>query len=63
LNASRKKRVASGSGVEVQEVNRLLKQHQQMQNMMKKLRKLGKKGLARQGLGSLMGGGSGNGIF
>ncbi len=62
LNASRKKRVAAGSGVEVQEVNRLLKQHQQMQNMMKKLRKLGKKGLARQGLGALMGG-SGKNIF
>lgn len=60
LNASRKKRVAAGSGSSVEAVNRLLKQHQQMQKMMKKLRKLGKKGLMRQGLGSLMGGGSSN---
>ncbi len=63
LNASRKKRVAAGSGVDVQEVNRLLKQHQQMQKMMKQLRKLGKKGLMRQGLGSLMGGGFGKNKF
>lgn len=36
INASRKKRIASGSGVEVQDVNRLLKQHVQMSKMMKK---------------------------
>ncbi len=44
LNASRKRRIASGSGVEVQEINRLLKQHQQMQGMMKKVKKMAKKG-------------------
>ncbi|MFN4229024.1 signal recognition particle protein [Parvibaculum sp.] len=35
LNASRKKRVAKGSGTEVQEINRLLKMHRQMADMMK----------------------------
>lgn len=57
LNASRKRRIASGSGVTVQNLNQLLKQHQQMQDMMKRLRKMGKSGLMRQGMGALMGGG------
>mgnify|MGYP005838469239 CR=1 FL=1 len=48
LNASRKKRVASGSGTTVQEVNKLLKQHQQMQTMMKKMRKQGMGGMMKQ---------------
>ena len=38
LNASRKRRIARGSGVTVQEVNRLLKQFRQMQKMMKQLK-------------------------
>jgi len=42
LNASRKKRVAKGSGTSVQEINRLLKMHRQMADMMKKV---GKKGM------------------
>ena len=37
LNASRKKRIAAGSGTEVQDVNKLLKMHRQMADMMKKL--------------------------
>ena len=41
LNASRKKRVASGSGTSAQEINRLLKQHKEMGRMMKKMRKMG----------------------
>lgn len=41
INGSRKKRIASGSGTEVQEVNKVLKQHKQMSKMMKKV---GKKG-------------------
>ena len=41
INSSRKKRIAGGSGTQIQDVNRLLKQHKQMQKMMKKL---GKKG-------------------
>ncbi|MFZ4761895.1 MAG: signal recognition particle protein [Alphaproteobacteria bacterium] len=53
LNASRRRRIASGSGVQVMDVNQLIKQHVQMQDMMKKVRKLGKKGLMRQGMGAL----------
>ncbi|PIQ44314.1 MAG: signal recognition particle protein [Gammaproteobacteria bacterium CG11_big_fil_rev_8_21_14_0_20_46_22] len=41
INGSRKKRIATGSGTEVQDVNRLLKQFSQMQKMMKKLSKKG----------------------
>ena len=37
INGSRKRRVALGSGTEIQDVNRLLKQHKQMQKMMKKM--------------------------
>lgn len=37
INPSRKRRIAAGSGLEVQDVNRLLKQYQQMQKMMKKV--------------------------
>lgn len=49
LNASRKKRIAAGAGATVQELNQLVKQHQQMEKMMKKLKKMGKKGLMRSG--------------
>ena len=49
LNASRRRRIAAGSGTSVQEVNRLLKQYQQMNAMMKKVGKMGKKGMARAG--------------
>ncbi len=45
LNASRRRRIAAGSGATVQDVNRLLKQHQQMAAMMKKVGKMGKRGL------------------
>ena len=46
INPSRKRRIAKGSGTEVQDVNRLLKQFEQMQQMMKKLGGMnGKKGL------------------
>jgi len=45
LNASRRRRIAAGSGTTVQDVNRLLKQHQQMAEMMKKVGKMGKRGL------------------
>jgi len=44
LNASRRRRIASGAGVTIQDVNRLLKQFKQMAGMMKKVGKLGKKG-------------------
>ncbi|MGV8947778.1 MAG: signal recognition particle protein [Candidatus Paracaedibacter sp.] len=55
LNASRKRRIAAGSGTTVVDVNRLIKQFQQMQNMMKQMGKMGKKGLMRQGLKGLFG--------
>ena len=41
IAASRKRRIAAGSGTTVQEVNRLLKQHRQMQDMMKRMKKAG----------------------
>jgi signal recognition particle subunit SRP54 len=55
LNASRKRRIAAGSGTTVVDVNRLIKQFQQMQHMMKQMGKMGKKGLMRQGLKGLFG--------
>ncbi len=54
FNASRRRRIAAGSGTTVQEVNRLLKQHMQMSKMMKKMSKLGKKGLMRGAMPGLM---------
>ncbi len=54
LKASRKKRVAAGSGVQVADVNRLLKQFDDMTTMMKRMTKMGQKGLMRQGIGALM---------
>jgi signal recognition particle subunit SRP54 len=53
LNASRRKRIAQGSGRSVAEVNRLLKQYQDMLAVMKRFKKFGKKGLMRQGLRGL----------
>jgi signal recognition particle subunit SRP54 len=56
LNAKRKIRIANGAGTTVQEVNKLLKMHQEMSTAMKKIRKMGgMKGLA--GLMGKMGGG------
>src|SRR5690606_1564642 len=57
MNAKRKKRVAAGSGTEVQDVNKLLKMHQEMGRAMKQLRKMG----GFKGLGALLGGGGGMG--
>jgi len=54
LNASRRRRIAAGSGTSVQDVNRLIKQHADMQHMMKKVKKLGQKGLMRHGLKGLL---------
>ncbi|MEM8770121.1 MAG: signal recognition particle protein [Pseudomonadota bacterium] len=58
MNASRKKRVAAGSGTSVQEINKLLKAHRQMADMMKKMGKGGMKGMAKQlaGMGGAGGG-------
>ncbi len=54
LNASRKRRIAAGAGVSVQELNRLLKQYKQMATMMKRVSKMDKKTLMRGGLGKFM---------
>jgi signal recognition particle subunit SRP54 len=59
LKASRKRRVAGGSGSSVQEVNKLLKQYQEASRVMKKMSKMGKKGLARHGLGGILPSGGG----
>ena len=53
LNASRKRRIAAGSGTSVEEINRLVKQYLEMQRMMKQVSKLGQKGIMRSGMGSL----------
>jgi len=54
IKASRKQRIAGGSGASVQEVNRLLKQHMEMARMVKQMGKLGQKGLMRHGIGALL---------
>jgi signal recognition particle subunit SRP54 len=57
LKASRKKRIAAGSGTKVEEINRLLKMHRQMSDTMKMMNKGGRG--AMQGLGNLLGFGGG----
>jgi signal recognition particle subunit SRP54 len=57
MNAKRKIRVAKGSGTTVQDVNKLLKMHQEMAGAMKKLRKMG--GFGK--LAAMFGGGGGGG--
>ncbi len=54
IKASRKRRIAAGAGVPVQEVNRMLKQFDQMQSMMKQMKKGGLAKVMR-GLGALKG--------
>jgi signal recognition particle subunit SRP54 len=54
INGSRKKRIAAGSGRQIQDVNRLLKQHLQMSKMMKKM--------SKGGMGRMMRGMSGGGL-
>ena len=54
IKASRKRRIAAGSGVKVEEVNRLLRQFEDVSSMMKRMEKLGQKGLMRGGLGALL---------
>lgn len=59
IKASRKKRIAAGAGMKVEDVNRLLKQFDDMTTMMKRMQKMGQKGLLRQGLSGLLPGGAG----
>ncbi len=53
IHASRKRRIAAGSGLTVQDVNRLLKQFQQMTSVMKRMKKMGDKGMLRGGMPGL----------
>ncbi len=57
IQASRKRRIAAGSGSSVPDVNKLLKQHMMMAKMMKKVGKMGKRGLMRHGFPGMPGGG------
>jgi signal recognition particle subunit SRP54 len=57
IKASRKIRIAAGSGTTVAEINRLLKQFQEVQRMMKQVNKLGQKGFMRNMMPGLMPGG------
>jgi len=54
LNAKRRIRIANGSGTSVQDVNKLLKQFQQMSDMMKKMGSMGKRGLFGGGMPPMM---------
>jgi signal recognition particle subunit SRP54 len=54
LNASRRQRIAQGSGTSVQDINRLIKNYTQMADMMKKMSRIGSKGLMRGGLQRLL---------
>ncbi len=56
MNASRKKRIAAGSGTSVQEINKLCKQQKQMQLMMKKMKKAGGMGAMMKQMRGMMGG-------
>ncbi|HGG04083.1 MAG TPA: signal recognition particle protein [Aliiroseovarius sp.] len=56
LQASRKKRIAKGAGMEVSDLNKLLKMQRQMGDMMKKMGKRGKGGMLKQAMSGLFGG-------
>ena len=58
LNGSRKRRITQGSGTQIQDLNRLLKQHKQMAKMMKKMKGGGMAKMMR-GMGGMMPGGGG----
>ena len=55
LQASRKRRIAAGAGLDVADLNRLLKQHRQMADMMKKLGGQSKGGMLKQAIRQMMG--------
>ena len=59
LQANRKKRIAKGAGMEVSDLNKLLKMHRQMGDMMKKMGKMGKGGMLKQAMKGMMGKGGG----
>jgi len=55
LQASRKKRIAAGAGLDVSDLNKLLKMHRQMGDMMKKMGKMGKGGMLKQAMKGMFG--------
>ncbi|KUF09450.1 signal recognition particle protein [Pseudoponticoccus marisrubri] len=55
LQASRKKRIARGAGLEVSDLNKLLKMQRQMSDMMKKMGKMGKGGMMKQAMRGMFG--------
>ncbi|MCK0171860.1 signal recognition particle protein [Aliiroseovarius sp. S1123] len=59
LQASRKKRIAAGAGMEVSDLNKLLKMQRQMGDMMKKMGKMGKGKMLKQAMGGMFGKGGG----
>ncbi|MFN3276706.1 MAG: signal recognition particle protein [Paracoccus sp. (in: a-proteobacteria)] len=59
LQASRKKRIAAGAGMEVSDLNKLLKMQKQMADTMKKLGKMGKGGMMKQAMRAMTGKGGG----
>ncbi len=59
LQASRKKRIARGSGMQVSDLNKLLKMHRQMGDMMKKMGRMGKGKMLKQAMGGMFGKGGG----
>ncbi|WP_426417206.1 signal recognition particle protein [Aestuariirhabdus sp. LZHN29] len=61
INGSRKKRIAAGSGTQIQDINRLIKQHKQMQKMMKKVSRKGGMANLMRGMGGMKGGPGGMG--
>jgi len=63
INNSRKRRIAQGSGTQIQDINRLLKQHKQMQKMMKKFTKKGGMANMMRGMKGMMPPGGGGGPF
>ncbi len=55
LQASRKKRIAKGAGLDVSDLNKLLKMQRQMADMMKKMGKMGKGGMLKQAMKGMFG--------
>ncbi|KMK68753.1 signal recognition particle protein [Puniceibacterium sp. IMCC21224] len=55
LQASRKKRIAAGAGMDVSDLNKLIKMHRQMADMMKKMGKMGKGGMLKQAMKGMLG--------
>ena len=57
ISGSRKRRIAMGSGTQVQDIGRLIKQHKQMQKMMKKFSAKGGMAKMMRGMGGMLPGG------